>query len=65
MTKHVVITGSVLSRRRFLVGTGALSIGIAFGGLPRNAFAAGEFTPNAWVNISADGIVTMMSAPQS
>jgi isoquinoline 1-oxidoreductase beta subunit len=64
MTKHVAIESCTISRRRFLVGTGALSIGIAFGGLPRNAFAAGELTPNAWVSIGADGIVTIMSAPQ-
>lgn len=58
----------MLSRRGFLVTVGGTSIGIAFGGLPRGAFAAapaeagrGGYAPNAWVTIGEDGVVSIIS----
>ncbi|WP_298651000.1 xanthine dehydrogenase family protein molybdopterin-binding subunit [uncultured Tistrella sp.] len=57
-----------MSRRSFLVTAGNLGIGVAFGGLLRPALGAvmaraatGDFRPNAWVTIAADGIVSIMS----
>src|SRR5436190_4083426 len=49
-----------LSRRSFLVTTGAFGVAVAFGSLPDAAFAAGSFAPNAWVTIGEDGIVTIV-----
>src|SRR4051812_37794726 len=51
----------VLSRRSFLVSSGAFGIAIAFGSLPRRVFAADEaYRANAWVTIGADGVTTIM-----
>ena len=55
-----------LSRRQFVVGSGGIAIGVAFG-LP--AFTASKralaqnagFAPNQWVSIAADGTVTILS----
>ena len=52
--------GETLSRRSFLVGTGAACVAVAFGSLPDTAAAAGPLTPNAWVTIGEDGIVTIV-----
>src|SRR5215469_7201492 len=49
-----------LSRRSFLVTTGAVSVAVAFGSLPETASAAGPFAPNAWVTIGEDGIITIV-----
>jgi isoquinoline 1-oxidoreductase subunit beta len=59
------VSTRALSRRSFLVTVGAFNIAVAFGALPRLAFATAgpvAFQPNAWVSIDADGIVTIMSA---
>jgi isoquinoline 1-oxidoreductase subunit beta len=55
------IRSAKLSRRSFLVTTGgALGVAVAFGSLPDIALAAGPLTPNAWVTIGEDGIVTIV-----
>ena len=56
-----------LSRRSFLVAGGGAGVAVAFGALPKAAFAAmGEkaFEATAWVSIDKNGIVTIM-APAS
>lgn len=65
-TRHLHVRP--MSRRSFLVTAGNLGIGVAFGGLLRPALGAvmaraatGDFRPNAWVTIAADGIVSIMS----
>ena len=54
---------TALSRRSFLVSSGATGIAVTFGSfdgvLP--ADAAGPFKANAWVFIDTDGIITIMS----
>ena len=49
-----------LSRRSFLITTGAFSVAVAFGSMPDGASAAGSYTPNAWVTIGGDDIVTIV-----
>jgi isoquinoline 1-oxidoreductase subunit beta len=51
-----------LSRRAFLVSSGAVAVAIAFGGLgtAKKAFGqAAPFSPNGWVRVGADNIVTV------
>ena len=57
------IRTQALSRRSFLVGTGAAGIAVTFGTFDDvlTASAAAPFRPNAWVTIDADGTVTIMS----
>ncbi|MBS7546488.1 xanthine dehydrogenase family protein molybdopterin-binding subunit [Ancylobacter oerskovii] len=57
-----------LSRRSFLVTAGGLGIAVAFGSqadLARGAATApvalGEFRPNAWVTIAADGTISIIA----
>jgi isoquinoline 1-oxidoreductase subunit beta len=50
-----------LSRRSFLVTTGAFSVAVAFGSTLEVASAAGPFTPNAWITIGEDNIVTIVA----
>ena len=50
-----------LSRRSFLVSTGAFSVAVAFGSALDTATAAAPFNPNAWVTISEDNIVTIVA----
>lgn len=61
MTIHM----QALSRRSFLVSSGAAGVAVTFGTfdglLPADA-ATGPFKPNAWVFIDGDGSVTIMSA---
>ena len=54
------ILGERLSRRSFLVSSGAFGVAVAFGTLPDAAAAAGPLAPNAWVTIGEDGIVTIV-----
>ena len=65
MTKQAKIENveiQALSRRSFLVGTGAASIGVAFGPLARRAFAAAApYGAGAWVTIAADNTITIVS----
>jgi isoquinoline 1-oxidoreductase beta subunit len=65
MTKQTKIANveiQALSRRAFLVGTGAASIGVAFGPLAKRAFAAAApYRPGAWVTIAADNTITIVS----
>jgi isoquinoline 1-oxidoreductase beta subunit len=49
-----------LSRRSFLVATGAFGVAVAFGSSPDAASAADSFAPNAWVTIGDDNIVTII-----
>jgi isoquinoline 1-oxidoreductase beta subunit len=49
-----------LSRRSFLVTTGAFGVAVAFGGT-QNSAAAAPFSPNAWVMIGEDNIVTIVA----
>ena len=56
-----------LSRRSFLVSSGGVGVAVAFGTLPKLAFAAtgeGSFEATAWVTVDTDGMVTIM-APAS
>jgi isoquinoline 1-oxidoreductase beta subunit len=50
-----------LSRRSFLVTTGAFSVAVAFGSALDTATAAAPFNPSAWVTISEDNIVTIVA----
>jgi isoquinoline 1-oxidoreductase subunit beta len=50
-----------LSRRSFLVSSGAFSVAVAFGSGLDAATAAAPFDPNAWVTISEDNIVTIVA----
>lgn len=53
-----------ISRRSFLVGSGALTLGVTFGLATTDAAqaqGAAGFNPNGWVHIAADGSVTLMS----
>lgn len=53
-----------VSRRAFLVSSGAVAIGVAFGGLAVTRKAAAQaagFSPNAWMSIAADGVATVYS----
>lgn len=64
-TNDIVVRG--ISRRAFLVSTGAGAIAVTFGGVSgvKRALAqAASFAPNAWMRVAADGTVTIM-APAS
>lgn len=51
-----------VSRRAFLISSGAAAIGVAFGQLPLEAFAQqSSFAPNNWVRVGTDGTVTIYS----
>ncbi len=68
MTETVKLHSRLLSRRSFLVTTGGFGVAVAFGGLTGTVTAAGlaaaaegNYRPNAWVTIAADGTVSIMS----
>ncbi len=49
-----------ISRRAFLISSGAAAVGIAFGSFPERIFAQLEpFSPNGWVRVGTDNIVTV------
>ena len=49
-----------ISRRAFLISSGAAAVGIAFGSFPKRIFAQLEpFSPNGWVRVGTDNIVTI------
>ena len=51
-----------VSRRAFLISSGAAAIGVAFGSLPASVFSQqASFAPNNWVRVGTDGIVTIYS----
>src|SRR6185436_12925082 len=51
-----------VSRRAFLVSSGAVAIGVAFGTFSKKSFSqAGPMQPNAWVRVGTDNIVTIYS----
>ncbi len=55
-----------LSRRQFLVGSGSVAIGVAFGvpaltASKKAAAQAAGLAPNQWVTIGTDGIVSILS----
>jgi len=54
------LQSQALSRRSFLVSTGAFGVAVAFGSSPDAASAATSFAPNAWVTIGDDNIVTIV-----
>ena len=61
-TKIEKIETAVVSRRMFLVGTGAASIGVAFGPLTKRALAAmSPYQATAWVTIGTDNSITIVS----
>jgi isoquinoline 1-oxidoreductase subunit beta len=51
-----------ISRRSFIVGSGAGALGISFGTMDFAQAQAAPFTPIAWVNIAADNTATVYSA---
>ena len=55
------IHNQALSRRSFLVTTGAFGVTVAFGSMPDAASAAGALAPNAWVTIGDDNTVTIVA----
>ncbi len=68
MTHILQPQSRALSRRSFLVTVGGLGIAVAFGRPPGLAYGAdmapsaqGDFRPNAWVTIAADGTVSIIS----
>ncbi len=67
MTDTSQLRATALSRRSFLVTVGGAGVAVAFGGLPSGALgagmapaAAGDFKPNVWVTIAADGTVSII-----
>ena len=53
-----------ISRRAFLVSSGAAAVVVAFGGVSgmRRAVAQGaQYQPNGWVRVGTDGVVTIYS----
>ncbi|MES2941790.1 MAG: molybdopterin cofactor-binding domain-containing protein [Pseudomonadota bacterium] len=52
-----------LTRRSFLLSSGAATVAVAFGAAsPDSAFAqGGPLKPNAWIQVGTDGIVTIFS----
>jgi isoquinoline 1-oxidoreductase subunit beta len=54
------LQSQALSRRSFIVATGAFGVAVAFGSSPDAASAATSFAPNAWVTIGDDNIVTIV-----
>jgi len=49
-----------ISRRAFLISSGAAAVGIAFGAFSKRIFAQLEpFSPNGWVRVGTDNIVTV------
>jgi isoquinoline 1-oxidoreductase subunit beta len=52
---------TALSRRSFLVSSGALGIAVNFGGFDDALAIPAPFQANAWVTVDGDGTVTLMS----
>src|SRR5262245_45691396 len=53
-----------ISRRAFLLTAGGAAVAVAFGGtagLKKALAQASSFTPNAWLRVAADGVVTLVS----
>jgi isoquinoline 1-oxidoreductase beta subunit len=53
-----------ISRRAFIVTAGGVGVAVAFGGatgLKKALAQASSFAPNAWIRITADGVVTLIS----
>ncbi|MBI2726523.1 MAG: xanthine dehydrogenase family protein molybdopterin-binding subunit [Polaromonas sp.] len=51
-----------VSRRNFLLSSGAITVGVAFGPSAGSVFAQGSaIKPNAWIQVGSDGIVTIYS----
>ncbi|MGO8189807.1 hypothetical protein, partial [Rhizobium leguminosarum] len=68
MTKTSLPRAVDLSRRSFLVTVGGTAVTVAFASLSSVALGAataqaetGDFTPNVWVTIASDGIVSIIS----
>jgi isoquinoline 1-oxidoreductase beta subunit len=62
MTAEMQTQTVILSRRSFLVSSGAVGVAVAFGSVPRQALAATpSLTANAWITIDSKGVVTIMS----
>ena len=51
-----------ISRRAFLISSGTAAVGIAFGSFSKRIFAQAEpFSPNGWVRVGTDNLVTIYS----
>jgi isoquinoline 1-oxidoreductase subunit beta len=49
-----------ISRRAFLLSSGAAAVGVVFGGISNELFAqAAPYAPNGWVRVGTDNIVTI------
>ena len=56
------IVFQAISRRAFLVSSGAAAIAVAFSSLPKEAFSQqSSFAPNGWVRVNTDNTVTIFS----
>lgn len=63
MTTHNLPAHTLpISRRSFIVGSGAGALGISFGALDLAHAQTGPFAPVAWVSIAADNTTTIYSA---
>jgi len=68
MTRTLQLHASALSRRSFLITIGGVGVAVAFAGPTQDVLGAtpassgeGNYRPNAWVTIAADGTVSIMS----
>lgn len=61
--QHQDALNPALSRRGFLIGSGAVTIGLGFGGLGADVAQAQStsFSPIAWVSIGVDNVTTIYS----
>jgi isoquinoline 1-oxidoreductase subunit beta len=49
-----------VSRRAFLMSSGAAAVLVSFGGLSKKAFSqSGPYAPNGWVRVGTDNVVTI------
>ncbi len=61
-TNTLPANAPVISRRSFIVGSGAGALGINFGAIDFAHAQTGPFAPIAWVSIAADNTATIYSA---
>ncbi len=62
--EHTADTGATLTRRGFVLGSGAVTVGLGFGlaGCATTPAGNASFAPIAWVSIGRDNVATIFSA---